>query len=122
VILVRPQILLFLILVSNSGFSPALGKKNGMKNGSKLGRLYSSIGLSSWVMAFLMAPDKQSLKSVFLLSHFVNGEAETITVLSEEFRLKKYFTHFDRVAQVHQKQDAQQRKGLHFETVVAVEV
>jgi hypothetical protein len=56
-----------------------------------------------------MAPDKQSLKSVFLLSHFVNSEAETITALSEEFRLKKYFTHFDRVAQVHQKQDAQQR-------------
>jgi hypothetical protein len=108
VILVRPEILLFLILVSNSGVSPALGKKNGMKNGSKLGRLYSSIGLSSWVMAFLMAPDKQSLKSVFLLSHFVNGEAETITALSEEFPLKKYFTHFDRGAQVHQKQDAQQ--------------
>jgi hypothetical protein len=105
VILVRPKILQFLILVSNTGFRPALGKKNGTKNGSKLGKLYFSIGLSSEEMAFLMAPDKQSLKSIFLLSHFVNVESETITALSEEFPPKKKFTLLYRVAKIRQTQD-----------------
>jgi hypothetical protein len=48
-----------------SNLFPVFGKKNGRKNGFKLGRSYSASGLSSWVMAFLTALDKQLLKSLF---------------------------------------------------------
>jgi hypothetical protein len=52
-----------------------------------------------------MASDKQLSKSIFLLSHFVNVEAKTITLLSEQFPQKKSFTQFYRVAKVRQTQD-----------------
>jgi hypothetical protein len=42
------------------------------KKGSKLGRPYSSNGLSKWTMAFWIARDKHLLKSDFFLSHFWN--------------------------------------------------
>jgi hypothetical protein len=61
------------------------GRISGTNSGSKLGRWYCSMGLSSWVMAFLMASDKQSSKSIFLLSHFVNVGAETVIALSKDF-------------------------------------
>jgi hypothetical protein len=67
-----------------------LGKNIGKKSGSKLGKLYSFSGLSSWVMVFLMAPDKQSLKSIFLLSHFITVGAKTVTDLCEEFLPRNY--------------------------------
>jgi hypothetical protein len=79
VILVCPKILMFLNLLTKYGAMSIFGKISGIKNGSKLERWYCSMGLSSWVMAFLMASDKQSSKSIFLLSHFVNVDAETTT-------------------------------------------
>jgi hypothetical protein len=54
------------------------------------------------VIAFLIAPDKQSSKLDSFLLHFVNEEAETIAALSEEFPAEKRFTQFYRVAKVHQ--------------------
>jgi hypothetical protein len=44
----------------------------GNKKGSKLGKPYSSKGLSKLTMAFWIARDKHSLKSDFFLSHFWN--------------------------------------------------
>jgi hypothetical protein len=52
----------------------------GIRKGSKLGRPYSSRGLSNWMMALWMAIDKHSSKSAFLLSHFLNDGAATRNV------------------------------------------
>jgi hypothetical protein len=91
-------------LLSKAGFSPALAKRKGAKNGSKLGKLYSSIGLSNCVMAFLIASDKQLLKSNFLLSHFVNVEADGMTDLDEDFLHEKIFTQFETIRQAQDTQ------------------
>jgi hypothetical protein len=69
---------------------PVLGKNIGKKSGSKLGKLYSFSGLSSWVMVFLIASDKQSLKSILFLSHFVSVGAKTVTDLCEEILARNY--------------------------------
>jgi uncharacterized membrane protein YccC len=78
----------------------------GKKNGRKSGRLCFLSGLSSLVMAFLIAPDKQSSKLDYFLLHFVNEEAKTIAVLCEEFPAEKRFTQLDRVAKVYQTHNA----------------